>query len=616
MCGIAGIWNEGGVVDLALVRAMTAALRHRGPDGRGDWGNATGTVGFGHARLAIIDLSAAGAQPMVADDAGLAITFNGEIYNYQELRERLATNWCFRSETDTEVILAGFHRWGTGVVERLVGMFAFAIWDERSARLFLARDRAGEKPLYYHASSKCFAFASELKALFECPFVDRLLDWPAALTFFQHGYLTGVQTMVQSVRRLLPGRCLEVTRQGMREWRYWVPPELRETTDTDEQLTVELESLLADAVARQMVADVPVGILLSGGVDSSLITALAARQHRARVRTFTITFPENPQLDEARHAQLIAKSFGTSHTELEAQTMGPQLLPQLARQFDEPLGDSSLIPTHLVSMLARQHCTVVLGGDGGDELFGGYHHYSRLLRLEQLAQRVPAFAANGLERVARHALPFGLRGRNYLMSFRQDASSRPQLPARLFDSYTLSRLLGRERVAIALTDETDYGAVFTKAGLLDHEQRRDFENYLPGDILTKVDRASMLTSLEVRAPMLDHRVIEFAFGRVPERLKATMTERKILLKLLARRLLPPAFDLKRKQGFSIPMRQWLQGDWGRVLFDVLAGAPAELFDRRFVASLVAGQRTGHSNGEVIFALGMFELWRREYCVRF
>lgn len=455
-----------------------------------------------------------------------------------------------------------------------------------------------------------------MKALFECPFVERELDWPAALQFFQEGYLAGVRTMVRNVRRLLPGRCLEVTRDGLREWRYWAPPELTEATDPDERLADTLESLLADAVARQMVADVPVGILLSGGVDSSLITVLAARQHRARVRTFTITFPENPQLDESRHARLIAKSFGTSHTELEARKIGPQLLPKLARQFDEPLGDSSLIPTHLVSMLARQHCTVVLGGDGGDELFGGYHHYSRLLRLEQVAQRVPAFAANGLERVARRALPFGLRGRNYLMSFRQDARRRPQLPARLFDSNTLSRLLGRERVAMALADEKDLGSGFIKTGLLDHEQRRDFETYLPGDILTKVDRASMLTSLEVRAPMLDHRVIEFAFGRVPERLKATVTERKILLKLLARRLLPPAFDLKRKQGFSIPMRQWLRGVWGTAMFDVLRDAPADLFSRDFIERLIVGQAKGRSNGEAIFALTMFELWRRTFGISF
>lgn len=586
---------------------MTDSLAHRGPDGEGVWSSRDGRVALGHRRLAIIDLSCAGAQPMLSADGKLAVTFNGEIYNYQALRRELAGVWEFKSNSDTEVLLAGYRRWGHELAQHLVGMFAFALWDESQKSLYLGRDRAGEKPLYYAATGSRFIFASEIKALLKHPAVERRLDWPATLEFLQYGYPLGERSLLTAVKKLPPAHCALVTEKGCRTWRYWSVAPIENPADTgnEAELDERFHFLLGEAVQAQLVADVPVGVLLSGGLDSSLITTLAATKSRGPVRTFTITFPESPELDESGPARLVAQHLGTDHIELEGRLGGPDLLPTLACQFDEPLGDSSQIPTYLVSRLARQHCTVVLGGDGGDELFGGYRHYSTLLQ----RGRVPQFAGDALAIAASHLLPLGLRGRNFAMALAREARC-PRVSPRLFDRASLARLVGRERLKPA-----EYPATQASPSPFDRLTQAlalDFENYLPGDILTKVDRASMLASLEVRAPFLDHRLIEFAFREVPSRLKATAYRRKILPKRLAQRLLPAEFDLKRKQGFSVPMRLWMRGEWGRFMFSVLREIPPDLFAKDYMESLIRGQQRGRSNGEVLFALTMFELWRREY----
>lgn len=607
MCGITGVFDPSGGISTELVAAMAEVMAHRGPDASGAWMNPACTVGLSHRRLAIVDLSPGGAQPMVVSSAQLALVFNGEIYNYRELRQELSRDWTFRSESDTEVILAGYRRWGTEVVSRLLGMFAFALWDEERETLFIARDRCGEKPLYYAERGTHFGFASEIKGLWQDPATSRQLDWAGASQYFNQGYLTGSRTMIAGVHRLPPAHAMTVKKGATRVWRYWdLPPAEPAPATSVDELVDKLESLLGDAVRRQLVADVPVGVLLSGGVDSSLITALAVRSSATKIRTFTISFRDSPQLDESAHARLVARHCGTEHTELEGSVGGPEILRELARQFDEPLGDSSQVPTLLVSRLARRECKVVLGGDGGDELFGGYRHYNRLLKLR--GSPGPRWVGRLAARVASQ-LPFGVRGRNYLMGFDSDATGDPQPTPRLFDAKSLRALL--PVAPDAVRDEPLAGDA---ASPLFRAQARDFRAYLPGDILTKVDRASMLASLEVRAPFLDHRLVEFAFREVPDSLKATRNERKILPKLLAQKLLPPEFDVQRKQGFSIPMKLWLQGAWGDFMFEVLANAEPGVFAPRFVRQLIDGQRAGRSNGEVIFAITMFELWRREYGV--
>jgi asparagine synthase (glutamine-hydrolysing) len=376
-------------------------------------------------------------------------------------------------------------------------------------------------------------------------------------------------------------------------------------------LLFELEQILEDAVRRQLVADVPVGVLLSGGVDSSLITAMAVRASR-KLKAFTIRFPGHGKLDETEHARLIARHFDIEHVELEAQPTTSDLLPRLARQFDEPMVDSSMIPTFMVSQLVRQHCTVALGGDGGDELFAGYDHYRRLLWMQGHLGWVPHWLRSSISVAAEHFLPVGLKGRNWLQGLGVDLQFDLPLIAESFDVTTRRRLMAQHPGWPILAETVLKGRVPRTPDLLQRASRMDFSNYLAEDLLVKVDRASMLNSLEVRAPMLDYRLIEFAFGKVPSRLKASPQDKKILLKRLAARVLPPAFDRQRKQGFSIPLGAWLKAGSFRELFHEVLLESNGFFDQRTVRGLLQGQDRGRGNGERLFSLVMFELWRREY----
>jgi asparagine synthase (glutamine-hydrolysing) len=339
-----------------------------------------------------------------------------------------------------------------------------------------------------------------------------------------------------------------------------------------------------------------------------------AARGSAKVRTFTITLPGHGSLDETHHARLIARHFATEHTELEAKPVTADLLPALARQFDEPMVDSSMIPTYLVSKLVREHCTVALGGDGGDELFGGYGGYSSLQRMRNSLGRIPLSMRRGISAIAEHVLPVGLMGRNWLQALGADLERSLPLNAPYFDATTRRKLVRWSSSWRAVAEDVMRERVPAEADLVQRATRMDFENYLPDDILVKVDRASMLNSLEVRAPFLDYHVIEFAFGKVPSHLKATPWEKKVLPKRLTTRLLPPAFDRDRKQGFSIPLAAWLRDGAFRDMFNSVLRDPACPFDSRCTDRLLCGQDRGRSNSERLFALVMFELWRREYAV--
>jgi len=619
MCGIIGTTSSRAVADREWLCAGRDSLRHRGPDDGGEWWSTDGRVGLGHRRLAIIDLSAAGHQPM--QDGELCIVFNGEIYNFADLRFELAAKGhAFGSHSDTEVILAAYREWGTDCLSRLNGMFAFALYDERRKQLFMARDRAGEKPLFYAVAHGALRFASELKALMADPALPRRIDPEALDCYLAMGFVPGEHCMLQGVKKLAPAHALvfDLESGQSRLWRYWRLPELDASAAAglanEAALLDELEALLEDAVRRQLVADVPVGVLLSGGVDSSLVTAMAVRAAPS-VKTFTIRFPGYGQYDETEHARLIARHFGTEHMELEAADSTVDLLPLLARQFDEPMVDSSMIPTYLVSRLIREHCTVALGGDGGDELFGGYGHYNRLLWMRQKLGWIPRYLRLPIAKAAEHLLPVGFKGRNWLQGLEVDLEGGLPLIASYFDRSTRQRLMEGQGNWALTAENIREQRIPKTADLLQRATRMDFENYLAEDMLVKVDRASMLNSLEVRAPLLDYRLIEFAFGKVPSYLKATAISRKVLLKKLSARLLPPEFDQDRKQGFSIPLASWLQsGSWQSFFREVLLGADNALFSQKVVRKLLEGQARGRANSERLFALMMFELWRREYQV--
>jgi asparagine synthase (glutamine-hydrolysing) len=620
MCGIVGIVSNIPQTQRAWLAIGRDAMTHRGPNDAGEWWSADGRIGLAQRRLSIIDLSPAGHQPMHDVSGKLSIVFNGEIYNFSELREELiAKGHSFNSHTDTEVILAAYREWGTECLRRFNGMFAFAIYDARKNTVFLARDRAGEKPLFYHQVPGVLRFGSELKALLADPSLPRRINHEALDCYLANGYVPGERCLLQGFNKLPPAHALlfDVKAGQSRIWRYWQLPELDVVPGPldESALLDELENLLEDAVRRQMVADVPVGVLLSGGVDSSLITAMAVRSSN-QVQTFTIGFPGHGKLDETEHARLIARHFGTRHTELMAVDATADLLPRLARQFDEPMVDSSMIPTFLVSQLVRQHCAVALGGDGGDELFGGYGHYSRLQWMHQKLRRIPYPLRSGIALSAEKCLPVGLKGRNWLQGFGVDLDNGLPLIASCFDATTRRRLLAKQPGWVFVAELALKARTPSNPDLLQRATRMDFANYLAEDILVKVDRTSMLNSLEVRAPMLDYRLIEFAFGKVPSRLKATQTEKKILLKRLAARVLPPEFDRQRKQGFSIPLGEWLKVGAFRSLFNEVLRDPQCSFDAGGVDALLRGQDMGHSNGERLFALVLFELWRKEYGVVF
>ena len=618
MCGIAGIASTNPIIGKdQLLILMRDTMLHRGPDDAGVWWSGDHKVGLTHCRLSIIDLSFGGHQPMSDMSGQICVVFNGEIYNHASLRQELQERChCFRTSSDTEVIIEAYREWGVDCVRHMNGMFAFCIYDNCNKRVFLARDRAGEKPLFYRCCNGELVFASELKALMADKGFAPEIDPDALNYFLAYGFIPGNRCILQGVHKLSQGEALtyNLVTHDLQKWLYWeLPLQQGNPSCSGPELVDELEGLLTDSVRMRLVADVPVGILLSGGIDSSLVTAVAARISSVPVKTFTITFPGHGSYDEGPYARLVAQHFGTDHTELEAESASVNLLPVLAAQFDEPIADSSMVPTYLVSQLVRQHAIVALNGDGGDELFGGYTHYSWLLAANRCSNFIPPILSRLVGKGAARFLPTGFKGRNYLIGFHSGLIAFVDM---FFDAYSRNCLLTRdmnEQCGNTMAPESYKQQLCSnRSSRLQQAMATDFMTYLVDDNLTKVDRASMLNSLEMRAPWLDHRIIEFAFSKVPDTLKATQRERKILPRLLAQRILPKELDMKRKQGFSIPLATWFKGDWGEYIISVVSEADPYLFNRRYIDKLISEQLSGYDNTKRLFALTMFELWRREY----
>ena len=619
MCGIVGYAGRPGAVTANLLAAMRDAIAHRGPDDSGIWASPDGSVVLGHRRLAILDLSPAGAQPMENSSRRSVIVFNGEIYNHEELRRELAADGVhFTGRSDTEVLLAAYDAWGERCVARLRGMFAFAIYDQTRRVLFLARDRAGEKPLYWAEHRGGLVFASELKALMADPEFPRRLSPEGLAYYLSFGYVPGDKCILEGVHKLPPAHCLSwsLTGGAPKINRYWdIPSARRDDASSIDELTDDLQRLLTAAVSEQLVADVPLAVLLSGGVDSSLVAAIAAQVSHHKVRTFTVTLPNHPRLDESRFARSVAQYLGTDHVELPLDHSSADLVQKLAIQFDEPIADSSMIPTYLLAKTVSQHCKVVVGGDGGDELFGGYRSYQSALQREKLRARLPRAARSLVAATARRILPNGAKGRNALMALGgttadgiaqsavwTDPADYPRISPWLFrGSQKYSPTLWRRN----LVEEA--------RGLPGAAMAADFRSYLPEDILVKVDRAAMLCSLEVRAPFLDQRVIEFAYERIPNRLQATLQQRKILLKRLAKRLLPPDLDIDRKQGFTIPISKWLTPailqDWRDDCREQIQSVLSDAAVRRLIR-----RRENMAGEHSLYAAIMLTTWMRHYHV--
>jgi len=607
----------------ATVQAITRggeAMTHRGPDDQGVWVSPNQHCVLAHRRLAVIDCSAGSHQPMT-DGHGNTLVFNGEVYNFHVVRRELeGLGHTFTTTGDSEIVLAAYRQWGTDCVEHLVGMFAIAIVDLSLQRLFIARDRVGEKPVFLYCSQDGLRFASETKALLEDRTIDRRMDLAALDEYLAYGYVPRDRCLLAGFRKLLPAHALTFDLQtgDLREWRYWTLPTAPTAFQPLPELVDRCETLLGEAVSSQLVADVPIGVLLSGGVDSSIIAAIAARHSSAPVHTYTVIFPGHAKYDESAYAREVSSYIGSRHTELVADDVRPTILDTLVRQYDEPIADSSMIPTYLVSRAIRSHATVAIGGDGGDELFGGYPHYNWLLRQQQIRRWVPA-TVRAMVAYGAARLPLGMRGRNHLVGFRGPLSSGIAHVNVYFDAYARRHMLGSEQRRAGMSKaETRRAAAAeatsVSASVTQMATRTDFHHYLPDDILVKVDRASMLASLEVRAPFLDHRVVEFAFGDVPDHAKVTRDGRKILLRQLSERLLPPTFDARRKQGFSVPLDAWIRGAWRPMFEEILRGIPAELVAPAVIDALLKGQDGGRSNAQRIFALAALERWRCLYQV--
>ena len=638
MCGIVGFVSRSEFASLkADLQKAVSSLRHRGPDDDGLFCDASQGVGLAHRRLSILDLSAAGRQPFHNDDQSLQIVYNGEIYNFREVRKALeGIGHCFHSGTDTEVVIKAYQQWGARCLERFIGMFALGIWDRKAQTLFLARDRLGIKPLYYHFHHGIFVFASELKALMAFSLFHREIDPDGLPLFLHYQYIPAPQTIFMHTWKLLPGHFAVFDGKRVEIQQYWQCPRMEKengrSKGIDETASLErLDSLISSAVSDRLISDVPLGALLSGGIDSSLIVAHMQRISDRPVKTFSIGFREQG-FDEAPWASRIAEHLCTDHTELY---VGPgealATIPDLAHMYDEPFADSSAIPTYLVSKLTRNHVTVALSGDGGDELFAGYVRYWMTRAMASWSTLLPCPIKPGALRLLK-ALPVDLMEKCYL-PFRDRLPQRFRVVnfkdkwQKLIMSLEQSLVSEIYRSTVCLWTERDvremtgrdlqssrFEALFDIAGnwpTMSQLMHVDLHTYLPDCMLTKVDRASMANGLEVRVPLLDHRVVEFA-ANLPETLKYKDGSGKYLLKKLLTRYVPEKMFKRPKMGFGVPLESWLRNELKEMMVDYLSPARLERvghFDSKIVEKAIREHLEGTCNHHHrLWALLMWEMW--------
>ncbi|HXW05838.1 MAG TPA: asparagine synthase (glutamine-hydrolyzing) [Vicinamibacterales bacterium] len=627
MCGIAGFsdsathsgWaaaSDAAAESARQVRAMCAAIRHRGPDDEGI--HVEDGVALGMRRLSIIDL-ATGRQPIHNEDGSVWVVFNGEIYNYPTLRSELESRGHrFYTVSDTETIVHAYEEWGEDAFARLRGMFGIALWDRRQRSLLLARDRVGIKPLHYAVLDGRLYFGSEIKSLLASGALRPALDPEGLDHYLSYLYTPQDASIFQDVRKLPPGHLLRWQNGTARVRQYWQLPIDARVPRAEEEAVEELGAVLRDAVQSHLMSEVPLGAFLSGGIDSSVVVGLMAQASTRPVRTFSIGFDE-PQFDELQHARVVARHFGTDHHEFVVRPDALSILDRLIQHFDEPFGDSSAIPTWYVSELARRHVTVVLSGDGGDELFGGYDRYLPHPRVAAFDRWCPP-GARPLASTVWPWLPHGATGKNFLRHASRDNPGRYLDAVGFFqrdEKHALltpdlrARLRGRDAEAAMVRRFGRLAPLSWPAQMMHF----DFETYLPEDILTKVDRMSMAHSIESRVPLLDNAVVEYA-ARLPADLKIRHGRRKHILKQVAAQLLPADILSRRKQGFGVPIGVWFRGGLGDLFADVLYSPRARqrgYFERPFVDRLVREHLGGRRDHTLrLWALLVFELWHRHY----
>jgi asparagine synthase (glutamine-hydrolysing) len=615
MCAICGIvsFEHGGFVDQEAVHAMASAMQHRGPDDEGFLSDGPACLGF--RRLSIIDL-AGGHQPMFNEDNSAAIVFNGEVYNYRDLHSDLVrAGHVFRTKSDTETILHAYEEYGDACVQRLRGMFGFAIWDRSKRSLLLARDRLGIKPIYYYSNGRWLAFASEIKALLTIPEVPREIDPEALDQYLALRYVPGERTMLRNIFRLAPGHTLTVQDGAVRIAKYWDFPDAEETQIDSRSALEQFRALLEESVRLRMRSDVPLGVFLSGGLDSTAILATMSRiSGGQRIKTFSVGYAgataEERQSSELDYARLAANRFGAEHHEhvLNAREFGDSI-PGLVWHLDEPLADASCIPLHSISKLARQHITVVLSGEGADEILAGYGIYSRMQFLARFQNTAPGKL---LPWMAKHGPTERLR---HWASLAGDGY---RGVCRGFTAGARSELIGRERLEHS---ESQIAGIFAQcfdgpahASLLNRLLQVDGKIWLPCDLLLKADKMTMASSLELRVPFLDHKLVEFA-SSLPDQLKLHRRQGKLLLRQAMQGVIPDEILHRPKKGFPVPLASWLRGPLRSFVRDNLLSNDSEasaLMNRGTIARMISEHESGADRSQELWALLMLEVWSQRF----
>ncbi len=623
MCGINGFCDFNKRLQKEDVEKANQSLRHRGPDdGETVVFHATNAyIGLGHRRLSILDLSILGHQPMYSEDKQVVIILNGEIYNFKEIRSQLENKGHrFVSNSDTEVIIKAYLEYGIDCVQKFIGMFAFVIYDMRLQKIFLCRDRAGVKPLYYYFANGCLLFASELKAFHQYPNFKKEIEPEAVSLFFSYGYIREPYSIFKNTYKLSPGHyaILDIDSQQLCLHQYWNVLDYynKPTIKIDEEeATNHLENLLTSAFEYRMVSDVPVGVFLSGGYDSSLVTAILQKNSMHKIKTFTIGFKED-RFNEAVHAKRVANHLGTDHYEYYCSTKEAQeIIPTLSHFYDEPFGDSSALPTMLVSKFAREQVTVALSADAGDEIFAGYSRYDQLVKIKNIKRYVPSFLANASAKLLEQ-MPFFDSPRYHKLGEILSASGEVDI------SDSLSRHFTARHVSELLNTAKNFKACLidvkntpSNSDFINTVLAADYKTYLADDILTKVDRATMSVGLEGREPFLDQRIVEWA-AQIPSALKYNNGEKKYLLKKLTHRYLPLSMMDRPKMGFGIPVNKWLRGDLKPLVLDIISSENLRKHNL-LNENTVLGLRDKYlanstSDTAQLWLILMFQMWWNEW----
>lgn len=622
MCGILGLCLNAGKIEENIFLDALNLMHHRGPDAEGVHVNSSKTISLGFKRLSIIDLSDHANQPFYSPCKNFILIFNGEIYNFKYLKKQLINKgYIFSTNSDSEVLLNSYIEWGNKCLDTIKGMFAFAILDMNKNEIFLARDFAGEKPLYYSDHNGCLYFSSELKPIIYLNGNLKKLNSEQIINYFSAGYVSGDSSIFSNIQKLPPAHSLTYnlqTRVKIIHCHRVMKTDTKNCIKRDYSMNNlsyyvnKLEHLLNQSVQDQLIADVPVGVLLSGGLDSSIITAIASK-YKKNLRTFTATFPGQKKYDEQAHARLISDHFNTDHEELSVDSINPEIVSELTQYYDEPLSDPSMIPAYLVSKLVKKHCKVVLGGDGADELFLGYSSYERKIFQEKILKFIPLSIRSRASSIFMR-LPFP-RGQSLIHSLGLDFESLDSSFDPLLSSKELSMLLGRN-INLLTTKEAHKKQIidpFKEEDMLSKIHAGDFRNFLPNDILTKIDRATMGNSIEGRSPFLDKDIIDFSFNELPNNLKLHNGNKKYILKLLGQKILPDSFIFNRKQGFSFPIDEYfLKKDWQEYFCHKLETTQVDFFNKDFIFSKLKFHKRYQSYGRNLFSILFFLCWAERY----